>query len=48
VFPDTDNALVAIIPSLSNKGLIEVELNNARREIISAMETNVKEKIPAV
>jgi hypothetical protein len=34
VFPDTENALVAIIPSLSNKGLIDVEMDNARREIV--------------
>jgi hypothetical protein len=33
VFPDTENALVAVIPALSNKGLIEVEIENARREI---------------
>jgi len=39
VFPDTENALVAIIPALSNKGLIEVEMENARREILRLMET---------
>ena len=33
VFKDTDNALVAIIPALANKGLIEVELENARLQI---------------
>jgi len=38
VFKDTDNALVAIIPALSNKGLIEVEMENARREIQSIMD----------
>jgi hypothetical protein len=38
VFPDTENALVAIIPALSNKGLIEVEMENARREILRLME----------
>lgn len=38
VFPDTENALVAIIPALSNKGLIEVEIENARREILKTME----------
>jgi hypothetical protein len=37
VFPDTENALVAIIPALSNKGLLEVELENARREILKIM-----------
>jgi len=39
VFPDTENALVAIIPALANKGLLEVELENARREILKQMET---------
>lgn len=38
VFPDTENALVAVIPALSNKGLIEVEMENARREILALME----------
>jgi len=38
VFKDTDNALVAIIPALSNKGLIEVEMENSRREIQSIMD----------
>ena len=38
VFPDTENALVAIIPALANKGLIEIELENGRREIIKIME----------
>lgn len=38
IFPDTENALVAIVPALSNKGLIEVELENARRKILKLME----------
>ena len=38
VFPDTENALVAIIPALANKGLLEVEMENARREILKVME----------
>jgi hypothetical protein len=42
VFPDTENALVSIIPALSNKGLIEVEMENARRKILNIM--NKKEK----
>jgi hypothetical protein len=42
VFPDTENALVAIVPALSNKGLIEIELENARREILKIM--NEKER----
>lgn len=37
IFPDTENALVAIIPALANKGLIEVELENARRAILDIM-----------
>ncbi len=37
VFPDTENALVAIVPALANKGLLEVELENARREILRIM-----------
>jgi hypothetical protein len=43
VFPDTENALVTIVPALSNKGLIEVEMENARREILKIME--IKENI---
>jgi len=44
VFHETDNALVAIVPALSNKGLIEVEIENARREIKNIMDEqeNVK------
>jgi len=38
VIPNTENALVAIIPSLANKGLIEVEMENARRRIIEILE----------
>jgi len=38
VIPNTSNALVAIIPSLANKGLIEVEMENARRRIIEILE----------
>lgn len=41
VFPDTENALVAIVPALSNKGLIEIELENARREILKLMKNSV-------
>jgi len=37
VFPDTENALVTIVPALANKGLLEVELENARREILKIM-----------
>lgn len=38
VIPNTDNALVAIIPSLANKGLIEIEMENARRRIVEILE----------
>ncbi len=43
VFPDTENALVAIVPALANKGLLEVEMENARREILQIMDTPKKE-----
>ncbi len=39
VFPDTENALVAIVPALANKGLLEVEIENARRDILKIMNT---------
>lgn len=41
VFPDTENALVSIIPALANKGLLEVEMENARREILKVMESQM-------
>ena len=44
VFPDTENALVAIVPALANKGLISVEMENARREILKIMEEPEKER----
>jgi hypothetical protein len=37
ILPGSDNALVAIIPALANRGLLEVELDNARRRIIEIM-----------
>jgi hypothetical protein len=43
VFPDTENALVAIVPALANKGLLEVEMENARREILKILEGPTKE-----
>ncbi|UCD13213.1 MAG: hypothetical protein JSW60_06555 [Thermoplasmatales archaeon] len=48
VFPDTENALVAIIPALANKGLIEVEMENARREILNFMGEAEKSEILTV
>ncbi len=47
VFPDTENALVAVIPALANKGLIEVEMENARREILQVMEKQNQIQTPA-
>ena len=43
ILPDTENALVAIIPALSNKGLIEVEMENAR-QAINAIRTKEEDK----
>ncbi|MEM2918272.1 MAG: hypothetical protein QXY62_02085 [Candidatus Altiarchaeota archaeon] len=37
VLPETDTALVAIIPALANKGLLEVAMEKARRKIIKIM-----------
>ena len=45
VFHETDNALVAIIPALANKGLIEVEMENARREIKNIMDEHENVKL---
>jgi len=33
VLPDTETALVAITPFMANKGLIEIQMENARRKI---------------
>ena len=38
VIPDTENALIAIVRALANRGLIAVEMENARREIIKIRE----------
>ena len=43
VFPDTENALVAIVPALSNKGLIEIELESARQDILKLMQEREQE-----
>lgn len=34
VFPDFQSTLVAVVPKLSNEGLIEVELEKARKKIL--------------
>jgi len=46
VFPDTENALVTIVPALANKGLLEVEIENARRDILKIMNTPVQPSNP--
>ena len=38
IIPGSDTALVAIVPALANRGLLEVELENARRRIIKILE----------
>ena len=48
VFHETDNALVAIIPSLSNKGLIEVEMENARRDIQNILNEQERERLAVI
>ena len=48
IFPDTENALVAIIPALANKGLIEVEMENARREILKLMENQENKRLATI
>lgn len=48
IFPDTENALVAIIPALANKGLIDVEMENSRREILEIMKKQESEKLAAI
>jgi hypothetical protein len=47
VFPDTENALVAIVPALANKGLLEVEIENSRREILKIMKSQEQEFRPS-
>ena len=37
ILPWSDTALVAIIPALANKGLLEVEMENGRRKIIGIL-----------
>ncbi|MBN2251376.1 MAG: hypothetical protein JW724_04810 [Candidatus Altiarchaeota archaeon] len=38
ILPGSDTALVAIVPALANRGLLEVELENARRRIMEIIE----------
>lgn len=40
VFPDYQHALVAVVPKLSNEGLIAIELEKARKEIIKLINGN--------
>ncbi len=44
VFPDTESALVAIVSALANKGLLEVEMENARRDILKILDEQDKAK----
>lgn len=37
ILPETDTALVALIPALANRGLLEVELENTREKIIEIL-----------
>jgi hypothetical protein len=39
ILPGSDTALVAVVPSLANRGLLEVELENARRRIMGILDT---------
>ena len=39
ILPESDTALVAIVPALANRGLLEVELENARRKIMGILES---------
>jgi len=39
ILPSTDTALVAVVPALANRGLLEVELENARRKIIAIIDS---------
>jgi predicted regulator of Ras-like GTPase activity (Roadblock/LC7/MglB family) len=39
ILPGSDTALVAIVPSLANRGLLEVEMENARRKIVETLES---------
>ena len=45
--PDTENALVAIIPTLANKGLLDVELEKARQKIQKIREEDEIKKVHA-
>ncbi len=38
ILPRTDVALIAVISSLANRGLLEVEMENARRQILQVLE----------
>jgi len=48
VFHETDNALVAVIPALANKGLIEVEMENTRREIQMIINNEEQKRLATV
>ena len=39
ILPCSDTALVAIVPALANRGLLEVEMENGRRRIVEIIES---------
>lgn len=39
ILPETDTALVSIVPALANRGLLEVEMENARRKIMGIIQS---------
>ncbi len=42
ILPETDTALVALVPALSNRGLLEVELENTREKILEILKREKK------
>jgi hypothetical protein len=40
ILPNTNVAVVAVVPALANRGLLEVELENSRIKILSAINRN--------
>lgn len=38
ILPNTNVALICIVPALANRGLLEVEIENARRSILKELE----------
>ena len=43
MFPDEENTLITVVPAqISDKGMLEIEMENTRRKIIEIMETQNK------